>query len=382
MRIAFISTMAGMPWGGSEALWSATAKRALEKGHQIFFSTTRWPQCPEKLQQLIKHGAMPFFRRSRKKTIASRLLARVGSLPYRFSAELSRIAHFRPDVILLSRGTSYDIGTEQAFVDFFLHTGTPFFIVCHSYDEKEKVSDVVRSRLQDVYSRARQVFAVSKRQAEVMRHQLQHPLPNLALVKNPVHISQANVIAFPPEEPACFAIVGLLQALKRQDMVIRILSKEIWRHRQWRLSLYGDGPDLELLNGLVSENNLQDKVFLKGYEKNIERIWSENHLLLISSMQEAAPMVLTEAQCCGRAVVATPVGDVCDRVKPGSTGWISADLSEKAYAASLEAAWQARDQWQQMGRLAHKTAVQSVDWDAEGTLLNILLSAAASRTSV
>ena len=376
MRIAFISTMAGTSWGGSEVLWSSTAKRALEEGHSVFFSTTKWPQRPDGLSQLINGGAASYFRQPYKKNIATRLRIKATNLAHRFSAEISRVVRFRPDVILLSQGAAYDIGTEKAFVDLFLHTSIPFFVVCHSYDEKKTVSPLVRSRLQKVYSRARQVLAVSKGQAAVMRHQLHHSLPNLALVKNPVNISKARIIDFPPEEPASFAIVGLLHALKRQDMVIRILSTEAWRHRPWRLNIYGDGPDLEKLKALVSENCVQEKVFFKGYEKSIEKVWSENHLLLISSVQEAAPMVLTEAQCCGRAVVTTPVGDVGERVEPSSTGWISEDLSEEAYAASLETAWQARDQWGHMGRLAYENAVQSVDWDAEGTLLNLLLNAA------
>jgi hypothetical protein len=35
MRIAFYSTMGGMPWGGSEELWSRAAKVLLARGHQV-----------------------------------------------------------------------------------------------------------------------------------------------------------------------------------------------------------------------------------------------------------------------------------------------------------------------------------------------------------
>src|SRR6186997_3391414 len=66
MRIAFFSTMAGMPWGGSEELWCRAATVLLERGHEVHFNSVDWPATAAPLQQLIQHGAHPHFR-SRKR---------------------------------------------------------------------------------------------------------------------------------------------------------------------------------------------------------------------------------------------------------------------------------------------------------------------------
>ena len=58
MKICFISTMyCNHPWGGSEELWSRTARLALERGHQIALVTHRWPEIPEKILDLVEGGA-------------------------------------------------------------------------------------------------------------------------------------------------------------------------------------------------------------------------------------------------------------------------------------------------------------------------------------
>src|SRR3954453_3336006 len=62
MRIAFFSAMGGLPWGGSEELWSRTAATLLKRGHQVSFNCIAWPAIPAPLQQLIDLGAEPKFR--------------------------------------------------------------------------------------------------------------------------------------------------------------------------------------------------------------------------------------------------------------------------------------------------------------------------------
>ena len=46
MRFAFISTMHDWPWGGSEELWSQTALRLKNAGHQVYASVGYREQAP------------------------------------------------------------------------------------------------------------------------------------------------------------------------------------------------------------------------------------------------------------------------------------------------------------------------------------------------
>src|SRR5262245_49415716 len=66
MRIAFFSTMQGMPWGGREELWSRAAAVLMERGHGVTFNSVEWPTVAKPLQRLIDAGAAPTFRSRRR----------------------------------------------------------------------------------------------------------------------------------------------------------------------------------------------------------------------------------------------------------------------------------------------------------------------------
>ena len=56
MKIAFISTIHGPSWPGSEYLWAATAEMLLAKGHQVYARCSAGFSSANPLQQLIGKG--------------------------------------------------------------------------------------------------------------------------------------------------------------------------------------------------------------------------------------------------------------------------------------------------------------------------------------
>ena len=56
MRFAFISTMHGSPWGGSEELWSQAATRLKQAGHDVQASVVYWPRLSDKVTGLPQQG--------------------------------------------------------------------------------------------------------------------------------------------------------------------------------------------------------------------------------------------------------------------------------------------------------------------------------------
>ncbi|HEY5809628.1 MAG TPA: hypothetical protein VIT67_16755, partial [Povalibacter sp.] len=110
MRAAFISLMAGAPWAASEILWAETAQRALDDGHEVFASVLRWPQRPALLESLGQRGAQVTYRSRNRWIRRSALVARAVDL---FAA----LRRFRPDVICLSQGGTYDIARSGSMVE-------------------------------------------------------------------------------------------------------------------------------------------------------------------------------------------------------------------------------------------------------------------------
>src|SRR5262245_28576027 len=58
----FISTMALVPWGGSENLWHGAAKHLLARGAAVQTQTAQWPCVPRPLEDLATDGAIVTFR--------------------------------------------------------------------------------------------------------------------------------------------------------------------------------------------------------------------------------------------------------------------------------------------------------------------------------
>ena len=81
MKAAFISTMAGSPWGGSEELWSRTAMRLCGIGHEVECSVPKWNEPIPALENLAVCGAKLRFRPRRKgllRRLTDKLISREG----------------------------------------------------------------------------------------------------------------------------------------------------------------------------------------------------------------------------------------------------------------------------------------------------------------
>ncbi len=89
------------------------------------------------------------------------------------------------------------------------------------------------------------------------------------------------------------------------------------------INLYGDG-ELEIFEKLIQENNLQDKVKIKGWisgeQKN--KAIKESDIYILPSYNEGLPMSILEAMACGLPVISTPIGGIAEAVKDGVNGYL------------------------------------------------------------
>jgi len=80
---------------------------------------------------------------------------------------------------------------------------------------------------------------------------------------------------------------------------------------------------------------------------------------------------------CGRPSVTNDVGGVREWINEPETGFISEGIDIESFQSALERAWSARPEWGAIGQRAHEKALQMLDPDPGGTVLNILLEVAA-----
>ena len=56
MKVAFVTTMTGYPWGGSEELWYRTALRLKAEGHDVLASVLFWPKMSDNVTSMKEKG--------------------------------------------------------------------------------------------------------------------------------------------------------------------------------------------------------------------------------------------------------------------------------------------------------------------------------------
>lgn len=70
----------------------------------------------------------------------------------------------------------------------------------------------------------------------------------------------------------------------------------------WTLEIYGDGEDYNDLQGIISSHTLKN-VFLMGQTNDVEKVYNQSSIFVMSSRYEGLPMVLIEAQTFGLPIV-------------------------------------------------------------------------------
>jgi len=383
MKIAIVSTMDEAPWGGSEELWSGMAERALEDGHKVCTLTSFWPECPTAIDQLKARGAAVAFQRqlARLPSIWQRRQQRLLNL-FNQARGVGRYRYFeplhmwQPDMVCVSMGHIYEFLRHPGLIEFLKSTDVPFVLLGEFVDDVRIPLSARLDLVSRIFDRASKIVFVSQRNRhDVERHLARH-LPHAVVVHNPVNLEDRSIVPWPATDHPSLAVVGRLSIVaKGQDLLMEALSSPTWRDRNWTLNLYGEGPDRDYLQSLVSFFEMEDRVHFHGHVEDLRQVWAQNHLLVMPSRGEGTPLALVEAQLCGRPAVVTDVGGNAEWVEEGVTGFLAAGPSAKAIDAALNRAWTQLSQWPTLGTSAHHQATEKSDPQPEETLLSLLVSA-------
>jgi glycosyltransferase involved in cell wall biosynthesis len=117
-----------------------------------------------------------------------------------------------------------------------------------------------------------------------------------------------------------FAMVGRLSPEKDIGTALRAVEDLKHNGQEVRLVIFGDGPEKEALEVLVSELGLQKNVLFWGYCSCIGGVLNRFRGLIISSLTEGIPLVSLEAMRAGIPVIATKVGGLPEVIIDGKTG--------------------------------------------------------------
>jgi len=380
MRLAFVTTLASSPWGGSELLWAETAACALAAGHDVCVHLPRWPETPAKVAGLSAAGARLYRRRRALRCTLEWLLPQA-VVPLTYGGLKRR----RPDVICISQGSAYDAvlgGFWYAVERYATDRGVPYVLLSQSGGDRVQASltDRHRSRARRLFRQAAAPAFLSRLEIETIEWQLAVHLPHAIVVRNPVNLRRKEPLPWP--EPTgvirMASVARLHTGDKGQDLLLQVLSQPPWDKRNWQLTLFGEGPAERYLKDLVAFYGLTDRVRLAGFEPSVEAIWADHHLLVMPSRSEGVPLAMVEAMLCGRPVVCTDVGGVREWIEDGQNGFLAEAPTAYSLRRALERAWQTHPGWPAMGTRAAENALPRMDPEPGRTLLSLIEGAIRS----
>ncbi|KXZ46226.1 hypothetical protein GPECTOR_46g295 [Gonium pectorale] len=122
----------------------------------------------------------------------------------------------------------------------------------------------------------------------------------------------------PESEEVVLVVLCRLVYRKGVDLLGLVLPPLLARHPRLRVLVGGDGPKRKLLEKVVSDHGLGDRVALCGavQHEHARDFMVRGHVFLNASLTEAFCMALVEAAAAGLVVVSTAVGGVPEVLPP------------------------------------------------------------------
>ena len=122
----------------------------------------------------------------------------------------------------------------------------------------------------------------------------------VSVIYNPVTIKAQRVADYSVRRAMA---VGRLDRQKGFDTLIAAWRQVVARYPDWQLDIYGDGPQKEELQRMITAEGLQQSVFLRGRADDVASAYARHSLFVLSSRSEGFGLVLVEAGICGLPLV-------------------------------------------------------------------------------
>ena len=116
--------------------------------------------------------------------------------------------------------------------------------------------------------------------------------------------------------------IGRLTYQKNPERLIDVSKKLLKVLPSFKAAIIGDGPLKGEMEKLIKENNLENNVFLLGFQENPYKILKDSKVMLLVSRWEGLPMCVLEALALGVPVVSTPTDGISSVIKNENNGYI------------------------------------------------------------
>ncbi len=206
-----------------------------------------------------------------------------------------------------------------------------------------KGDQVMKSIHRFIFPLADKIIAVSNGSLAWLRESSKHTLSQGITIYNPVFDDSIYTLAkIPVSFPASIldkiilVNVGRLEEQKDQFTLLKAFAILYQLNPQFVLFILGQGSLRQSMQSFIETNNLQQVVYLLGFDTNPFKWMSNCHVFVLSSINEGFGNVLVEAMALGKTIVSTdcPSGPA-EILQNGALGYLCPVQDPAALAATI-----------------------------------------------
>lgn len=338
MRIMYCLDEMSHP-GGIGRVTSLKANWWAKHGHEVWIVTAN--QCDAE----DYYGLHPSVRRKDfaigfqlgidNGNLLMKALRKVGKMR-RYHKELEAyIYKVKPDIVVSTFTNDSDFlyklkdGSKKVLEFHFSHEGFKSQMMYGPQSLKNKLLLTYRLKKHERLAKKYDAFVVlTHEDAEAWKgYENLHVIPNMLSFESTELSSgkEKRVIA-----------VGRLDFQKKFDRLIGIWELVCLTNKNWHLSIYGKGPDKEMLLKMIEEKGLKDRVDIYEPTPKIKEKYQRSSIYVMTSTYEGLPMTMLEATSMGLPCIAYnfPCGPR-DIIEDGRNGYLVEEGDEQIFAMRL-----------------------------------------------
>jgi glycosyltransferase involved in cell wall biosynthesis len=130
-------------------------------------------------------------------------------------------------------------------------------------------------------------------------------------------------------------IVARLAPIKAHEVFLAVAARVRQSIPRARFLIVGDGESRPFIERTAAKLGLVDAVLFLGWRADIDRVYADLDVVVLTSRNEGSPVALIEAMAAGVPVVSTDVGGVADVVTHGVTGLLAPMDDDATLAAHV-----------------------------------------------
>lgn len=324
--------------------------------------------CVMHITYSLDHGGAEHFVRALARELDQMGVPTIVLTILREQAELGRVP-----VLTAGRRSRYDLGFLYRMVDL-IKEHRPAVVHTHGYHGKlwgrlaarlagvqnivhtEHNSEFRQHRVQDainaaLHRRTDAIVTFSDVLAEMLVSEDRVPRERIVVIPNgvpaPVRRLRWPVPRIDPpvhESAKMILHVGRLAAVKNQQLAIEALRDlcKLKPAQRYCLLLAGAGPDQAKLEEFARSLGVIDRIRFLGHRNDVDNLMRRSDVLLITSRNEAMPLIALEGMYAGIPIVTTPWKGANELLEHGSLGRIASGFDAGSVSSALSKAFDER----------------------------------------